>query len=95
MRPRFRIWLFPVLIWLPMPALAQATRLDDLVSGLSGENEHARALARQLLPREGVPAVPRLLPLLRADTPAVREAAFQVLADIANEAAAPGAATTG
>jgi len=75
-----------------MPAFVQASRLDDLVAALAGDDDQARTLARQLLPREGVQAVPKLLPLLRQENRAVREAAFQVLADLANEASAPGRA---
>jgi HEAT repeat protein len=77
---------------LAIPCLARAGNGDDLLSALSGQDEHARALARQLLPREGVALVPKLLPLLSSDRAPVREAAFQVLADLANEASAPGRA---
>ena len=87
-----RIWLFSAVALGLMPAFAQASRLDDLVAALAGDDDQARSLARQLLPREGVQAVTRLLPLLRQEKKAVSEAAFQVLADLANEAAAPGRA---
>jgi HEAT repeat protein len=70
--------------------LAQASTIDDLVAALGGKDDQARSLARQLLPREGIEVVPRLLPLLHREDAAVREAAFNVLADIANEASAPG-----
>jgi HEAT repeat protein len=63
-----------------------------LLSALGGQDEQARAVARQLLPREGIGVVPRLLPLLASDKAGVREAAFNVLADLANEASAPGRA---
>ena len=53
-------------------------------------DEQARSLARQLLPRHAKEAVPKLMPLLGQENAAVREAAFRVLADIANEASAPG-----
>lgn len=92
MRQWQRIWLFSAVALSLTPAFVQASRLDDLVAALGADNDQARSLARQLLPREGVQAVPRLLPLLRQEKAAVREAAFQVLADIANEASAPGRA---
>src|SRR5271166_3436663 len=93
MRQWQRIGLFSVVALGMLPAFVRASRLDDLVAALAGDDEQARTLARQLLPREGVPAVPKLLPLLRQENRAVREAAFQVLADLANEASAPGRAT--
>jgi HEAT repeat protein len=68
----------------------RASEIDKLVADLSGGDVQAQSLARQLLPRHGVEAVPRLLPLLSRKEDAVRQAAFRVLADIANEAAAPG-----
>jgi HEAT repeat protein len=68
----------------------RASEIDKLVADLSGGDEQARSLARQLLPRHGVEAVPKLLPLLSRQGESVRQAAFRVLADIANEAAAPG-----
>ena len=70
--------------------LAKASMADDLVAALAGNDEQARALARQRLPREGIDVVPKLLPLLGQENAAVREAAYQVLADMANEASAPG-----
>ena len=76
------------------PAIVEASRLDDLITALAGNDDQARSLARQLLPREGVQAVPKLLPLLREENQLIREAAFQVLADLANEASAPGARPT-
>lgn len=69
---------------------APAARIDDLLAALAGKDEPARSMARQLLPREGVAVVARLLPLLKSETAAVRDAAFNVLADIANDASAPG-----
>ena len=87
-----RIWLLAMVTLVLAPAIVQASRLDDLVAAMAGDNDHARALARQLLPHEGAQAVSRVLPLLRHENTAVREAAFQVLADLANEASAPGRA---
>lgn len=72
---------------------AQASERDALMRDLGGEDEAARARARQLLPREGIEVVPRLLPLLGHENQAVWRAAFNVLADIAGEVAVPGRET--
>jgi len=64
-------------------AVAGAATLDALVRALAGNDEQARTVARQLLPRESVEAVPKLVPLLGDD----REA------DFANEVAGPGRET--
>lgn len=90
MRWKQRSWLLSAVLVAFLQPLAHASRVDDLVAALAGQNEPARSLARQLLPREGVEVVPRILPLLGSETAAVREAAFNVLADLANEASAPG-----
>ncbi|QEH33585.1 HEAT repeat protein [Aquisphaera giovannonii] len=71
-------------------ALAGDERKKDLVADLAGSDEQARAAARQLLPRQGIEILPRILPLLGDETTAVKEAAYQVLLDLANEASAPG-----
>jgi HEAT repeat protein len=93
MRPSTWGRLLGVWLVLTVPAAARASDVDDLITALSGPDEQARTLARQLLPREGVAIVARLLPLLSSDQTPVREAAFQVLADVANEASAPGRET--
>ncbi|WP_165222462.1 HEAT repeat domain-containing protein [Aquisphaera insulae] len=62
----------------------------DLLADLVGSDEQARALARQLLSRQGVEVLPRLIPLLNEETTAVKEAAYQVILDVVNEAAGPG-----
>lgn len=90
MRWNQRSWLLTAVLAALFPPLAHASRIDDLVADLAGQSEPARSLARQLLPREGIEVVPRVLPLLNSETPVVREAAFNVLADVANEASAPG-----
>ncbi|MGC8643123.1 MAG: HEAT repeat domain-containing protein, partial [Isosphaeraceae bacterium] len=90
MRLSQRSWLLAALSVMILTPLAHASRVDDLVAALAGKNEPARSLARQFLPREGVEVVPRVLPLLKSDSAAVRDAAFNVLADIANDASAPG-----
>lgn len=80
-----------VLMLATMATLAQASPpafelLDMLVSG----DEQARAQARQLLPREDVRVVPRLVSLLGSDNDVVRLTAFNVLADFANQVSVPG-----
>jgi HEAT repeat protein len=92
MFPLRKSWLLWAIVLSVSPALARDSRVDELIAALSGNDEQARSLARQLLPREGTTAVPKLLPLLREERPEVREAAFNVLADCANEAAAAGRA---
>jgi HEAT repeat protein len=89
-----RAWLFAALLAGGLPAAAQAqaqgSRVDALVAALGGDDERARSEARQLLPREGAAVVPKLLPLVKQDDPAVWRAASNVLADIANEVSVPG-----
>jgi len=70
--------------------VAHAAALDTLIQQLGGEDESARAVARQMLPRESIEAVPKLLPLVVQDNAAVWCAAFQVLSDFANAVSAPG-----
>ncbi|MFO0908965.1 MAG: HEAT repeat domain-containing protein [Isosphaeraceae bacterium] len=65
-------------------------RIGALVAQLEGSDEPARSLARQLLPREGVAVVPRVVPLLGRDNASISQAAYQVLSDIAHDASAPG-----
>jgi HEAT repeat protein len=77
-------------VCLAAPGGIRASDIDKLVADLAGGDEQARSLARQLLPRHGVEAAPKLLPLLSRQDDTVRQAAFRVLADIANEEAAPG-----
>jgi len=60
--------------------------MNDLLQG----DPPVRAAARQLLPREGLAAAPRLIPLLQSEDPAARKAAFDVLWAVANETGAPG-----
>ncbi len=69
---------------------AFASELDRLVSDIAGGDEQARAMARQLLPRHGVEAIPKLVPLLNHGDMAVSKAAFNVIEDLVNMAGAPG-----
>jgi HEAT repeat protein len=70
--------------------LAHGDEVTGLIQGLSGGDEHARVVARQLLPRHGVAALDRLLPLLGHESAAVNTAALRVVEDIVNEAGALG-----
>lgn len=71
-------------------SFALASRMDELVIALGGDNEAARAEARQLLPRESVEVVPKLLPLVAGDDEGVWRAAFNVLSDLIGEVGVPG-----
>ena len=73
-----------------LPAVAYAGELDVLVRDLAGPDEHARVVARQLLPRHGVEALAPLLPLLAHENPSIHAAAYNVVEDVANQACAPG-----
>jgi len=69
----------------------RASTADALLADLAGQDETARALARQLLVREDpVEIAPRLARMLEDEKLPVRSAAFMTLADIANELAVPG-----
>mgnify|MGYP000851331693 FL=1 len=69
---------------------AFAGESDRLVSALAGGDEHARVVARQLLPRHGVEVIPKLIPLLSHEDMAVSKTAFNVIEDLVNMAGAPG-----
>lgn len=70
---------------------AHAGQLEMLINQLSGADEVARSEARQFLRQQNpLDAVPKVLPLLTNENPAVWCAAFNVLADFANAVAAPG-----
>ncbi len=73
-------------------AIAQPT-IGSLVSDLAGPDDHDRVVARQLLPREGMDALPALIPLLDRKEPHIAKAAYTVIWDILNEAARPGLET--
>jgi HEAT repeat protein len=73
-----------------LPYAAHASTIDALIAQLAGPDEQARAHARQFLPRHGVDALPVLLPLIDHESEHVWRAAYNVVADIANQASAPG-----
>lgn len=83
--------IFALFILVLLPAAgASASRIDALVASLAGDDEKARSEARQLLPRESVDAVPKLVPLVGHEKAAVWNAAVNVLADFANQVSVPG-----
>lgn len=73
-----------------LAARAESQHTRDLVKALAGDNESARSAARQVLPRQGLDAVPLLLPLVAHENPSVWRAAVRVLADIANATSIAG-----
>ncbi len=81
---------FVGIIGLAAMAGAFAASTGQLLADISGGDDHARALARQLLPRQGVGIIPQLTTLLGHEDQAVRKAAFNVLEDLVNMATAPG-----
>lgn len=72
-----------------MATRAIAADIDGLIVDLAGKDNKKRAIARQLLPREGLPAVAALLPLLRNDDATVWWPAHAVLRDIFNDLVTP------
>ncbi|GMU92376.1 MAG: hypothetical protein AMXMBFR4_14340 [Candidatus Hydrogenedentota bacterium] len=70
--------------------VAMGSTIDGLVADLKSSDVKLRVRARQLLPREGVSAIEKLMPILASDDLSLRGTAFNVIADIANAAAAPG-----
>lgn len=70
---------------------AGAASLNALIADLRGNDEIARANARQQLVRESpTDAVPKLLPLFAGDNQGVWWAAYNVIADMVSEVSAPG-----
>jgi HEAT repeat protein len=63
---------------------------EELLGMLRSGDAEQRALARQLLPREGVERVGDIVAVLADPNEAVWRTASNVLADIANEVSAPG-----
>ena len=79
-----------VLILTLLAGTGWANTIDALALELRGPDEAARVHARQMLPREGVDALPAVLPLINDESEPVWRAAYNVVADIANQACAPG-----
>lgn len=82
---------FGALIVLALAAHPDFTTLPAaLAKDLASPDAKARIRARQLLPRQGVAALDHLIPLLASQDQGVKLTAYNVIADIANGAAAPG-----
>jgi HEAT repeat protein len=73
-----------------LTGVATASTLDDQLSQLGGKDEKARAEARQLLPRLGVDAIPKLLPLLMNEDMNISWAADKVIQEIVAAVIVPG-----
>jgi len=89
MSTRLRTLAALMLVTLPTTSVL-ASRIDALVASLAGDDEQARSEARQLLPRESIDVVPKLVPLAGHEKAAVWNAAVNVLADFANQVSVPG-----
>lgn len=83
-------WMVIILTLLPVLSVgASPMRIENLLRQLGGDDERARSEARQLLPREPIDIIPRLIPLLCSEKAPVWNAAFNVLADFVNEVSVP------
>ncbi len=85
-----RSWILAAAMTAVLPVAGRASTTDALIQKLGGDDEKARAEARHLLPRQGVDAVPKLLPLVTQEKEVVWRSAFNVLADFAAEVSVPG-----
>lgn len=85
-----RSWVLAAAMIGAWSVIGRASTTDALIQKLGGDDEKARAEARQLLPRQSVDAVPKLLPLVVQEKEAVWRAAFNVLADFASEVSVAG-----
>lgn len=83
------IVLFGLALAASFSASAQIAR-HELLRMMRSDNAKERALARQLLPREGVDVVEDVLPALTDGNEAVWRTASNILSDIGNEVSAPG-----
>ncbi|NLE59983.1 MAG: hypothetical protein GX616_16645, partial [Planctomycetes bacterium] len=72
------------------PPPAMASESDALIVQLAGDDEKARSDARLLLLREDIEVVPKVVPLVGHEKTTVWRAAFNVLADFANQVSVPG-----
>lgn len=81
-----------VLVLISLAAFSASAQIarHDLLRMMQSGDEKERALARQLLPREGVDVVEDVLPALTDANEAVWRTASNILTDIGNEVAAPG-----
>jgi hypothetical protein len=90
MRKTFLLTMAALYVWTSAYGAQDFVSVDTLVEGLSGRDEAARVRARQLMPRRGIEALPKLIPLLAHEDPNVWRAALRVTADILNQAGMPG-----
>ncbi|MFP6584924.1 MAG: hypothetical protein VCD00_20495 [Candidatus Hydrogenedentota bacterium] len=67
-----------------------ASDYDTWIQDLAGDNDSRRAIARHMLPREGMRAVPDLIELLRHDDQRVWRTSRNILSDICHTVAVPG-----
>lgn len=64
--------------------------IRTLVNDLQSGDANAKALARQMLPNQGLVAVPAMLSILNGKDPALAKAAYDILMQIVNDASTPG-----
>ena len=79
-----------IAVLLALPPRAHGGDMGQYLRDLAGDNEKARALARQMLPRESMGAVPPVLELFKSDDTRVWKAARTVLFDIVHQVGVPG-----
>ena len=79
-----------ILVLLLVPFAAWATEIDRLISGLSSGNEASMVEARQMLPRQSVEAVPKLIALVDHEDRRIAFAAHRILEDFIGVVTRPG-----
>lgn len=67
-----------------------ASDYDTWIQDLAGNDDARRTVARQMLPREGMRAVPDLIELLQHDDQRVWRTSRNILADVCHAVTAPG-----
>lgn len=90
MRRKHTTALVTIILLAFIPASSFAVEAFKLLDDVAGNDERARARARQLLPREDVEVVPKLVALLGSTNDQIRLTTFNVLADFANQVSVPG-----
>ena len=90
MRPA--CWVMAVVVGLHSAAATVFAEpsVNDMIRDLTGRDGRARCTARQMLPRQSIEIVPKLVPLVAQENDLVWRPAFNVLADFANEVSVPG-----
>lgn len=89
---RYTCWMAVAIVAMPLGAVAAwGSTTDALIADLAGQDEVARARARQLLVRgDIVAATPKVVALAGHRDQAVWRAAFNVLMDFSAEVSVPG-----